>query len=157
MGTRVGGAGGEGRPFDSADDPLVPLVSGTVAPAATPIVAPPAGLGPPGVQGEKGPQGDPGPKGDRGLRGERGPAGPPGAAPKFVTHVPTEAIDGVNRDFVLPSPPDFDAPMWIYRNGLFMSPGDDYVFIRIGAIVRFVAGNAPSAGAKLQFIYLAAS
>jgi hypothetical protein len=70
---------------------------------------------------------------------------------QFVDQVtPTGALDGVNATFALPSAPSAGS-LYVWRNGLLMSPGVDYVLS--GSSISFVSGAIPQPGDILRASY----
>jgi hypothetical protein len=69
--------------------------------------------------------------------------------------VPAGVIDGVNAVFTLPSVPAPNTPLWVYKNGLFMSPNVDYTIS--SNIITFAAGNEPPLGSNLFATYFEAA
>lgn len=113
--------------------------------------------GPSGLVGAVGPVGPgglaglPGAVGPVGPVGQVGPPGPPGSGSDVVfvdAEVPVGVMDGVNAAFVLSSTPSTPASAHVFRNGVRLKLGLDYILF--GDTITFVAGAVPNLGDTLQ-------
>jgi hypothetical protein len=68
---------------------------------------------------------------------------------------PPDPIDGVNRVFTLPSEPAPNTALWVYKNGLFMTPDVDFTIS--SNIITFAVGNAPPLGSNVYVTYFEAA
>lgn len=87
------------------------------------------------------------------VDGTSGPCGTSASAgPGFVDNeTPAGTIDGINRVFTVAAPPEPDASLALYRNGLLQKAGFDYTLD--GATITFVEAATPQAGDVLLASY----
>lgn len=70
-----------------------------------------------------------------------------GGGTGFEIEVPSGVIDGVNDTFVLSMIPSPSADLMLWKNGLFMEQGIDYMLV--DATITFVPAQIPPLGANL--------
>jgi len=86
------------------------------------------------------------------VDGSSGPCGDPGTIPGFVDHeTPSGLVDGSNRAFSVASVPDPSPSLAVYRNGVLLKSGLDYIVA--DNWITFTPEATPQAGDVLLASY----